>query len=104
MLPLFFFRYVLPAELLHGLTFSLSWAAMASHSAVLAPPGYTSTTQGLASALFFGLGFGAGALAGGFIAQQLGFRTLFQGVGVLTLVVASGGFIAQRFCRMRSSA
>eukprot|EP00045_Choanoeca_perplexa_P005837 m.48812 g.48812 ORF g.48812 m.48812 type:complete len:427 (-) comp13323_c0_seq1:164-1444(-) len=92
--------YVLPAELLHGLTFGLSWAAMASHSAVLAPPGYTSTTQGLASALFFGLGFGSGALAGGFIAQQVGFRTLFQGVGVLTLTTAFVGLLMQA-CRRR---
>eukprot|EP00730_Choanoeca_flexa_P014900 TRINITY_DN6686_c0_g1_i1.p1 TRINITY_DN6686_c0_g1~~TRINITY_DN6686_c0_g1_i1.p1 ORF type:complete len:432 (+),score=61.62 TRINITY_DN6686_c0_g1_i1:72-1367(+) len=87
--------YVLPAELLHGLTFGLSWAAMAAHSAVLAPKGYTSTTQGLASALFFGLGFGSGALAGGFIAAEVGFRTLFLGVGVMTFAAACLGFLVQ---------
>lgn len=37
--------WVLPVEVLHGLTFSLGWAACATHATEIAPPGYASTTQ-----------------------------------------------------------
>ncbi|EGD78638.1 hypothetical protein PTSG_01616 [Salpingoeca rosetta] len=68
---------VLPIELLHGLTFGLSWAAVASYSYKISPKGYEATTQGITSALFWGLGFGLGACGGGFINQAYGFVFLF---------------------------
>lgn len=83
--------WVLPAELLHGVTFSLSWAAIASFAALHAPPGWKSTAQGIASATFFGLGFGIGALGGGYIIEAIGVRTYYQGAGCLNLVAAALG-------------
>ena len=58
--------WVLPVEVLHGLTFSLGWAACATHASEIAPPGYATTTQGVISATFWGVGFGIGGIGGGF--------------------------------------
>ena len=38
---------VLPAEVLHGVTFALAWGGGCAHCAELAPPGLEATTQGL---------------------------------------------------------
>ena len=53
---------VLPAELLHGITWALSWVAVVTEAKRVAPPGFAGTTQGVFQALFWGLGFGVGAL------------------------------------------
>lgn len=48
--------YVLPIELLNGLTLGVYWSAMASYAYLVAPPGATSTLQGIFSAIFEGIG------------------------------------------------
>eukprot|EP00055_Hartaetosiga_balthica_P011361 m.51346 g.51346 ORF g.51346 m.51346 type:complete len:469 (+) comp7559_c0_seq1:122-1528(+) len=69
---------VLPIELLHGITFSLSWSTVVAHAQAVAPPGNKTTVQGLFSALFWGLGFGSGAIAGGFVSSAYGLDMLFS--------------------------
>jgi hypothetical protein len=48
--------YVLPVELLNGITFSLMWAAATSYSSLMAPRGISGTMQGVLNGLYFGLG------------------------------------------------
>lgn len=45
---------VLPAELLHGVTFAAFWSACIYYSSTIAPPGLGATTQGLLSGMFDG--------------------------------------------------
>ncbi len=83
--------WVMPAELLHGITFSLSWSTVASHATAISPKGYSSTTQAFLSALFWGFGFGSGAMTGGYINHHYGAALLFLYsayfcAGVLVLV------------------
>ena len=48
--------YVLPIELLNGLTLGVYWSTMASYAHWIAPAGASSTMQGIFSAIFEGIG------------------------------------------------
>ena len=85
---------VLPVELLHGVCFSLSWSAVASHAQEISPPGYTATTQGLVSATFWGLGFAIGGIGGGFFNDKYGAPKLYQCTSVLAFGTALMGGVA----------
>eukprot|EP00890_Picochlorum_soloecismus_P005123 jgi/Picsp_1/5611/NSC_02970-R1_major facilitator superfamily len=63
---------VLPVELLHGITFGLTWSAGSKKSALIAPPGLESTTQSVFQGLMFGLGYGLGGLIGGNVYKRMG--------------------------------
>jgi MFS_1 like family len=56
---------VLPVELLHGITFGLTWSAGTAKSALIAPPGLEATTQSAFQGFLFGLGYGMGGLMAG---------------------------------------
>jgi MFS family permease len=64
---------VLPAEVLHGLTYALAWTACVSVAAGLGDThGNGSTMQGLLSAIHFGAGYAAGGCIGGALVDRLG--------------------------------
>jgi len=63
---------VLPVELLHGITFGLTWSVGSKKSALIAPPGLESTTQSVFQGLMFGLGYGLGGLIGGNVYKRMG--------------------------------
>ena len=93
--------YVLPAELLHGLTFSLSWTAVATEATALAPVGFEATTMGIASAAFWGVGFAVGGVGGGYVNEAYGGQWLFRGVAMLggaAAVVCSVMLAIRRQC------
>jgi MFS family permease len=69
---------VLPLELLHGVTFALTWAAGTEYCGRVAPPGLESTTQSCFQGLLFGVGHGAGGLAGGRVYAHYGARAMFE--------------------------
>eukprot|EP00043_Microstomoeca_roanoka_P028546 m.18431 g.18431 ORF g.18431 m.18431 type:complete len:470 (-) comp8486_c1_seq2:127-1536(-) len=95
---------VLPIELLHGLTFGLSWAAVASYSFKISPKGYEATTQGITSALFWGLGFGLGACGGGFLNQSYGYIFLFFvtcAFGATACIISMIWYLIERCIRKR---
>lgn len=48
--------FVLPIELLHGLTFGLMYAAATSYGSIITPPGMSGTIQGLIGGIHFGFG------------------------------------------------
>lgn len=48
--------WCLPIELLHGPTYGLFYATMASYASMIAPPGTDTTVQGLVGAIFEGIG------------------------------------------------
>merc|ERR1711907_146001 len=65
---------VLPAEILHGITFAALWSVSVSHAQSLAPPGQAAILQGLVEALHWGLGYGLGAYIGGVMYEDFGAR------------------------------
>jgi len=68
---------VLPAELLHGVTFAAFWSASVNLASENSPPSLSATSQGLLSAFYEGLGTGTGTLVGGFIYEKYGAVVLF---------------------------
>jgi MFS family permease len=74
---------VLPVELLHGLTYAMIYPAGVAFASASVDERLQATAQGLYSAVFGGLGGGAGALVGGAVYQAFGPRRLFQGMGVI---------------------
>ncbi|XP_063240921.1 major facilitator superfamily domain-containing protein 6-like isoform X2 [Bacillus rossius redtenbacheri] len=74
----------LPIELLHGPTYGLMYATMASYASIAAPPGTEATAQGLVGAVFEGVGASLGSLLGGILYQRGGaFTFRVYGVGAL---------------------
>jgi hypothetical protein len=80
---------VLPVEVLHGLTFGLTWAVGTQKSEILSPKGLEATTQSIFQGLMFGLGYGIGGLVGGFVYSLKGATWTFA----IELVILSLGWI-----------
>ena len=70
---------VLPAELLHGITFACAWTVGCLIAKRCAPPGLSSTFQGIFQCIYFGIGLGIGSILGGWIYfYGNGARTVFR--------------------------
>lgn len=88
--------WVLPINLLHGLTFAALWVAGVSYANQIAPPGMGATVQGLFAGIVMGLGAALGALAGGALYDAYGAPTLYRlaalwmAAGVLFFWLAGG--------------
>ncbi|KAK7097125.1 major facilitator superfamily domain-containing protein 6-like [Littorina saxatilis] len=71
-----------PLELLHGVTYSLLWAAVSASTQVLAPPATHATCQAIAGAVYWDLGRGLGSLLSGQLFRAVGARWTFRAYGV----------------------
>lgn len=100
--------YIIPVEVLHGITFGLFYATMVSYAGIISPPEISATMQvilslsddrfglitvdvfqGLVCCMFDGIGVSLGSLIGGIILDQFEAVHLFLifGFGVLTCAV-----------------
>jgi len=77
--------WILLIDMLHGLTFGLHLLAFTGFVAKVSPRGVQSSMQGLASAMYFGVGDFVGSLLGGFVYGRLGPKTLYAGCSVIAL-------------------
>jgi len=68
---------ILPVELLHGITFGLTWSVGSKKCSIISPPGLEATTQSVFQGLMFGLGYGLGGLIGGQVYELRGPSTAF---------------------------
>jgi PPP family 3-phenylpropionic acid transporter len=87
--------WVLPVQILHGLSFSALWVASVSYANEIAPEGMGTTAQGLLNSVFFGLGGSVGALLGGSIYARWGFPVMFR-LSALAALLGSAGFLLSR--------
>lgn len=78
---------ILAVQLLHGPTFAAIWVAGVSYANEISPPGLGATSQGLFSAVFFGLGAVLGGIICGSSFSAFGAHGMF---GMLAVVVAAG--------------
>eukprot|EP00903_Cladosiphon_okamuranus_P010272 g9726.t1 len=69
--------WVLPAEVLHGLTFAAMWAATTDYAHQISPAHLRTTIQGTVSGVYGGLGHGLGSTLGGLLYAGLGARRCF---------------------------
>ena len=76
--------YVLPCELLNGITFAITWSVSCSYANDIAPPGTQAFCQSILEGLHFGLGSALGALIGGIIYDYYGAIILFQSCAVMS--------------------
>ncbi|XP_055690284.1 major facilitator superfamily domain-containing protein 6 isoform X2 [Lutzomyia longipalpis] len=81
--------WVLPIELLNGITFGIFYSTMASYASIVAPPGTEATLQGLVGAVFEGVGVSMGSLIAGISFDKIGGSLTFRwfGLGALVLLV-----------------
>ncbi|CAM9384970.1 unnamed protein product, partial [Choristocarpus tenellus] len=68
---------VLPIEPLHGLTFALMWSVTVQYSDHITPSHLKATMQGLSFTITWGLGYGFGAIIGGFLYEEYGASLCF---------------------------
>ncbi len=71
--------YILPVDLLHGVTFGVGWSAGTIQAARLAPSHLRATMQSVFQATFSGLGYGTGGLVSGWLYRQGGGGAVFSG-------------------------
>jgi hypothetical protein len=70
--------WVLPCEVLHGLTFATTWSVSCTFANEVSPQGADATMQAILEGLHFGLGSGLGALLGGLVYDTYGAVVLFR--------------------------
>ncbi|XP_022182048.1 major facilitator superfamily domain-containing protein 6-A-like isoform X2 [Myzus persicae] len=70
--------WVLPVELLNGLTFALAYSAATSYAAELAPVGAEGTLQGIVGTALQGIGAPVGSFVGGYMFDRFGSITSFK--------------------------
>ncbi|XP_032241177.1 major facilitator superfamily domain-containing protein 6 [Nematostella vectensis] len=78
---------VLPLEVLQGLTHAAVWASCTSYMGRIAPPGYSTSAQGILQGVHHGLGRGCGAIVGGVMIHHFGTNKTFSLYGIACLVV-----------------
>ncbi|RNA05048.1 Major facilitator superfamily domain-containing 6 [Brachionus plicatilis] len=78
--------WILPFELIQGVTHALVWATATSYFAQSVPEDLRSSAQGILQAIHFGLGRGCGALIGGIFVTSFGSKATFAAYGILCLV------------------
>lgn len=78
--------WVLPAQLLHGLTFGAYLLASVTLAHQLAGREQAATAQGLLSAMSFGFGTLTGAIVGGLLLDRLGVVALFRLAALIAAV------------------
>lgn len=78
--------WTMPAELAHGFTFALGWAASTQYVANLLPPELANSAQGLLAAVQWGFGSALGSATGGAIARAWGWRVMWRVFSALGLV------------------
>ncbi|XP_060683356.1 major facilitator superfamily domain-containing protein 6-B [Hemiscyllium ocellatum] len=79
--------YVLPMEVLQGVTHASVWAACISCLSAAVPPALRTSTQGILQGLHLGLGRGCGAMVGGVMVNAFGAPETFRGIGMASLVI-----------------
>ena len=84
---------VLLIQLLNGLSFPAMWMAGVAYAHERAPAGFTTTAQGMFSAMVFGIGSAAGGFLGGPLLEILGGRGLFLAYGLIVFAILALGVL-----------
>jgi len=90
--------WVVPVNLLHGVSFTLLWVSSVTFGDTNAPPGMRATGQGVVNGVLFGLAAIVGAPLGGFLydavgpsAMYLSYAVMLTALLVVLMVTLKGG-------------
>ncbi|KAH7467078.1 hypothetical protein PRIC2_010796 [Phytophthora ramorum] len=94
--------YVVPLEMLHGITFGLLAATLTTYLYAASPKEAAGTMIGLLSAFQRGIGSGIASLVGGYIYDEYGARTMWKvsGFGIIPasfLLIGIFAWLARRY-------
>lgn len=89
-------NWVLPCEILHGLTFAALWSACCYNAAALAPEGLKASMQGVVGGVHWGLGVGTGATVGGLLFASYGGTRMFTAGALISTTATVISLIACR--------
>ncbi|CAH2034832.1 unnamed protein product, partial [Iphiclides podalirius] len=78
--------WLLPIEMLQGVTIGMFYPTMASYANAVSPPGTETTVQGLVGAVFEGVGTSLGSFIGGRMYESYGGPNTFRWFGIGSLV------------------
>jgi MFS family permease len=76
----------LSLQLFNGLTFGVLWLAGVAYAKEIAPAGLGATAQGVLSGVYFGFSSMVGALAGGFLYEQIGSWGMYRWGAVVMII------------------
>lgn len=79
--------WVLPFELMQGITHAACWAACCSYICHNTPQHLRTSAQGVLQGLHHGLGRGCGAVFGGMFVTYFGSKATFRGYGIACFFV-----------------
>ncbi|KAK2161384.1 hypothetical protein LSH36_117g01041 [Paralvinella palmiformis] len=88
--------WVLPAEILQGITFSIVWVSMTAYTTMAVPSASLATIQGILHGVYFGLGCGSGHLIGGIMIGYVGAVITFFSFAAASMFVLMLFFIVQK--------
>ena len=80
-------HWVLPLEVLHGVTFASAVIASVDYSAALASKEWSTTVQSILTTVMSSVGGGTGPILGGFVITEYGFVFLYRGAGCIVGIV-----------------
>ncbi|XP_077996786.1 major facilitator superfamily domain-containing protein 6-like [Glandiceps talaboti] len=79
--------WVLPVEILQGISFAASWVALTSYMALVVPCDSFATVQGILHGAYWGLGLGVGSIVGGLFIDSYGAVKTFIGFAFANCVI-----------------
>jgi len=90
--------WAIPAQLMHGPSFSALWAGAVAYSGVQAGKELGATAQSLFNSVFMGIAASVGAFLGGLLYDQMGLAQTFRLCGLLAFI----GFLLFLFLSRKS--
>ncbi|KAF6209443.1 hypothetical protein GE061_015190 [Apolygus lucorum] len=79
--------WLLPIEVLNGITYAIFNVTSATYANKIAPPGTQATVQGIVAGSFEGLGISLGTFFGGVLVDRLGGRLCFLMAGISSFIL-----------------
>ncbi|XP_050435221.1 major facilitator superfamily domain-containing protein 6-like [Adelges cooleyi] len=91
--------WVLPVEVLHGITFALTFASVISYTAKLTPAGAEGTYQGFIGMMYYGIGIPLGGLVCAFSVHRVGIISTFTLLSIVAAIACITQIIINIFVR-----
>lgn len=79
--------WAIPVEVVQGLIYAISWSSCITYLGEAAPPNTAATMQGILQGVYWGLGTGSGAIAGGILINHIGVRSSYHVGGILSSII-----------------
>ncbi|XP_002138602.2 major facilitator superfamily domain-containing protein 6 [Drosophila pseudoobscura] len=94
--------YLVGVELFfQGITYALCYTCIVAYASAVAPPGTSSTVQGLMAGMDDGLGFSIGSLIGGLMFKRLGGRESFKYFAIAAICTCVAHILVRPTSRKR---